>query len=114
MPTDASIEFSRRLRAARQYGHHDDPTREVTQRELADALGRSLEPIQAWEAAKRYPAKGDRRGIIVTIGELTGLPAEFFEVDFAELRQAMEAVPTLALDWSPEQEIQAGGEHLAD
>lgn len=115
MPTPESVEFGRRLRAARQYGYKTDPTREVTQDELAQALGGyNRATVRSWENGEVPKKRADQLGIAAVVSELTGLPPEFFEVDFSELRRAMESDPTLSLDWTPEQEIQSGGERLGD
>ena len=111
MAISEALEFGRRLRAARQYGHKDTGE-EVTQKELAEATGYNRATIAAWERGEAPDKPGVRLGVIVTVSNMTGLPPEFFEVDFRELRQAIEAMPYLSLEWSPEQEIAAGADEL--
>lgn len=110
MSAKGVTEFGRRLRAARAYGQADGSA--IDRETLAAALDTSIDPIRAWETGSREPSRPMRRGVIATIHDLTGLPSEFFEVDFSELRAAMEATPALHLDWSPEQEMGEGGSSL--
>jgi len=101
--TPESIEFGRRLRAARAYGRPDG---EITKEELAEATDYNRATIAAWERGEAPSKRGVRRGMIETVCDLTGLPPEFFSLDFTELGKAMEERPDLNLDWISDQEVE--------
>ena len=98
MPTQES-EFGRRLRAARGFGHKDRPGVAVNQKELAAEAGLHRLTVAAYERGET-PKQATRDGMIQAIHRLTGLPPEFFKVNFTELHKAIEANPVLALDWA--------------
>lgn len=100
-------EFGRRLRAARGYGHAETGE-EITQEEFAEAVGYGRNKVRDWETGEGPLKPGVRSGLVSEVTKMTGLTPEFFDVDFDELEQAMEHLPTLRVDWSPEGEMVAG------
>lgn len=89
-------EFARRLRMARAHGTPDRPTRGLTQDEMGEALGGyNRNTISSWERAGIHDSQ--QKSMIKTVAEVTGLPEEFFFVDWSELERAFEIVPELDL-----------------
>ena len=96
MPNLVDTEFGRRVRAARGYGRVAPPHAEISQQELIEHLEMSdRNLVRRWEAGQ--VRRGERHMLIGALYELTGLPAEFFEVDFRELITAMHNHPPLVL-----------------
>ena len=75
-----NVELGKRIRAARGYSG-------ITQEQLGTALGFAGPRMVRLENASRKTQLGaaEREGIIRTAARVTGLPPEFFTVDFNDL-----------------------------
>ncbi|HET9198215.1 MAG TPA: helix-turn-helix transcriptional regulator [Solirubrobacterales bacterium] len=82
-----NVELGKRIRAARGYAG-------VSQEQLGEALGFAGPRMNRLENAGRKTqlSPAEREGIIKTAARVTGLPAEFFTVDFSSL-------PEMAAAW---------------
>jgi transcriptional regulator with XRE-family HTH domain len=82
-----NVELGKRIRAARGYGG-------ISQEQLGEALGFAGPRMNRLENAGRKTqlSLAEREGIIKTAAQVTGLPVEFFTVDFSNL-------PEMAAAW---------------
>lgn len=92
--------YAARIRAARGYA-------DITQEQLADALGVDVQTIKRREAGKKEPKKGE----LLAIAAICGVPPEFMDRGFGaplagDAGSRLDAIERLLLDhdgWTREQ-----------
>jgi transcriptional regulator with XRE-family HTH domain len=88
-------DLGKRIRAARAYAG-------LSQETLADGISLTLHAMQRIEAGVEQLAEDDRRSLVRGVAASTGLPEQFFTVDYA----------SLAAEEAPEEELSSLGAAL--